>query len=229
VTRQALPEMGFTLGGLEQLADPNVRCSIVADPDGRIHAVASWLPIYTSGAVTGWTLDFMRRRQDGFARSIDLLIAQAILDLQAEGFTTLSLSGAPLARNTPSASRATGSPQSHQSIQSPQSPQGALPVEVKGLDRLLTVLGARLEPVYGFRSLLRFKAKFAPQYRPVYLLYPDPAALPAIARAVTRAYVPDATLATVIRLLPRITRRQRPGVHGRSGRGTGDPAPATHA
>ena len=56
------------------------------------------------------------------------------------------------------------------------------------LQRLLDVIGHALEPVYGFRSLLAFKAKFQPEYRPLHLCYPDPAALPAIGLAIARAY-----------------------------------------
>lgn len=205
VARQALPEMGFTLGGLEQLTDPNVRCCIVVDSTERVHAVASWLPIHSAGAVTGWTLDFMRRRHDGFPRSVDLLIAQAILDLQSEGFTTLSLSGAPLARATREPARRSGL------TVPPATPELSTvsPAAAQRLERLLAMLGAGLEPVYGFRSLLRFKAKFAPAYRPIYLLYPDAAALPAIARAVTGAYVPGSTLTTLLRVLHRITLHPR--------------------
>ena len=65
--------------------------------------------------------------------------------------------------------------------------------------QLLDRVGRQLEPVYGFRSLLRFKAKFDPAYRPLYLLYPDPAALPAIGTAIARAYLPDPSLATLLK------------------------------
>lgn len=147
----------------------------------------------------------MRRRHDGFPRSVDLLIAQAILDLQSEGFTTLSLSGAPLARAIRQPARGTGVAVP---LGTPELSTGSPPTAQR-LERLLAVLGSGLEPVYGFRSLQRFKAKFAPQYRPIYLLYPDAAALPAIARAVTGAYVPSSTLTTLIRVLRRITRPRR--------------------
>jgi hypothetical protein len=76
------------------------------------------------------------------------------------------------------------------------------------LDRMLDWLGAALEPIYGFRSLLAFKAKFKPDYVPMYLLYPDAAALPAIVNAITRAYLPSINLGqglTLVRGL--LTRR----------------------
>jgi lysylphosphatidylglycerol synthetase-like protein (DUF2156 family) len=58
--------------------------------------------------------------------------------------------------------------------------------------------------VYGFGSLLAFKAKFQPEYRPLHLCYPDPAALPAIGLAVARAYLPDLTAPQSARLLTRL-------------------------
>lgn len=174
VGEQVLPEMGFTLGGLAELTDPEVRLFLLADREGVIHGCASWLPIHREGRLVGWTLDFMRRRPDGFRHTMDVLIGQAALDLKAEGFEELSLSGAPLAKVTADASRR---------------PEGF----PKAVDAVLERVGRQLEPVYGFRSLLRFKAKFQPVYRPLYLLYPDPAALPAIGTAIARAYLPDAS------------------------------------
>jgi lysylphosphatidylglycerol synthetase-like protein (DUF2156 family) len=145
--------------------------------------------VYRNGYVVGWTLDFMRRRGDGFRASIDFLIASAALSLQDEGCEFMSLSGAPLARVP--------------------APSVAASADANGaLDRMLDWLGAALEPVYGFRSLLAFKAKFKPDYEPMYLLYPDAAALPAIANAITRAYLPSINLGqglTLVRGL--LTRR----------------------
>jgi lysylphosphatidylglycerol synthetase-like protein (DUF2156 family) len=51
--------------------------------------------------VTGWTLDFMRRSGTGFKGSMEFLIANAALTLRTEGYSFLSLSGAPLARALP--------------------------------------------------------------------------------------------------------------------------------
>jgi lysylphosphatidylglycerol synthetase-like protein (DUF2156 family) len=168
-TDKGLPEMGFTLGGLAELDDPAVRLLLAVDLDGTVQAVTSWLPVHRDGVVTGWTLDVMRRRADAPAGIMEFLIATAALDAQAEGATFLSLSGAPLAR-----------------IENHTEPPA-------GLQRLLDLLARRLEPAYGFRSLLAFKAKFQPVYRPLLLAYPDPVTLPAIANALTRAYLPDLT------------------------------------
>ncbi|WAP51930.1 DUF2156 domain-containing protein [Arthrobacter sp. ATA002] len=185
VADKKMPEMGFTLGGLDEVDDPEVRCLIAVDKDGTVHAVTSWLPVYREGRVVGWTLDFMRRRSSGFRPSMDFLIASAAGMLQDEGYELLSLSGAPLARAGPESG----------SGDEPGTGDSSL------LDSVLDLLGTTLEPVYGFRSLLAFKAKFQPRYVPLYLAYSDPASLPAIGNAVARAYLPRMSLAQGLTLV----------------------------
>ncbi len=181
VADKGMPEMGFTLGGLDELVDDDVRLLVAVGADGIVHGVTSWLPVRRDGATVGWTLDFMRRRGDGFRGVMEFLIASAALHAQAAGAEFLSLSGAPLARLD------RGDPGD-------------------ALQRLLDVAGRSLEPVYGFRSLLAFKAKFQPQYRPLFMAYPDPAALPRIGTAIGRAYLPDVGPRQFGRLVRRVVR-----------------------
>ncbi len=183
VAEKGMPEMGFTLGGLDELADERVRCLVAVDADAVVHAVTSWMPIFADGAVIGWTLDFLRRREDALPGVNEFLIASAALRFQEEGATLLSLSGAPLARLD----------------------RGARP---DALQRLLDQIGRGLEPVYGFRSLLAFKAKFQPDFRPLYLTYPDTTALPAIGTAIARAYLPDLDAAATVTLVRKLMRRR---------------------
>ncbi|GAA4372857.1 DUF2156 domain-containing protein [Paeniglutamicibacter cryotolerans] len=191
VAEQEMPEMGFTLGGLAELADPEVRLLIALDRDGTLHGLTSWMPVYAQGEVTGWTLDFMRRRRDGFRPTMEFLIASAALGFQSQGYAFASLSGAPLASAVPVGEVSQGAP-------------GRDVV----LERLLEWLGDTLEPVYGFRSLLAFKAKFAPQYVPMYMLYPDSASLPAIGSAVTRAYLGEVSVGQSMGVLRKLMRRR---------------------
>ncbi|MBW8767038.1 MAG: DUF2156 domain-containing protein [Geodermatophilales bacterium] len=184
---KGLPEMGFTLGGLDELSDGAVRCLLAVDRDGRIRGLTSWLPAHRDGETVGWTLDIMRRSRDASPGVIEFLIATAALTFQEEGATWVSLSGAPL----------------------------ALPPEAgdrSGLSRLLELAGRTMEPVYGFRSLLAFKAKFQPQLRPLWLVYPATADLPRIARAVSHAYLPHLSPAQAARLFGALVRgyRRRP-------------------
>lgn len=174
---KGLPEMGFTLGGVEEALDPEVRTGLAVDAEGTVHGVTSWLPVYgPDGVVLGWTLDVMRRRTDGFRAVVEYLIASACLAFQAEGARFVSLSGAPLARSE----RAETEPV---------------------LDRALDQLGALLEPYYGFRSLHQFKAKFRPRPEPMFLVYRDEADLPRVGIGIGRAYLPDAGFRELLALV----------------------------
>lgn len=73
---------GLTLGGLDELADEQVRCLVAIDTDRTVHGITSWLPMYTDGKITGWTLDFMRRRASGFRGVVEFLIASAAVRFQ---------------------------------------------------------------------------------------------------------------------------------------------------
>ena len=187
VADKGMPEMGFTLGGLEEVDDREVRCLVAVDEHRTVHGITSWMPVYEDGVVVGWTLDFMRRRSEGFRPTMEFLIASAAIMLKEEGVRFLSLSGAPLAKvSDGSASDA---------------PSDEEVTFYTLLDRLLDVLGKTLEPVYGFRSLLAFKSKFQPRYEPMHMTFADPAALPSIGNAIGRAYLPDVSLGQGYRLV----------------------------
>jgi lysylphosphatidylglycerol synthetase-like protein (DUF2156 family) len=191
---KGLPEMGFTLGGLDELTDDAVRCLLAVGRDGHVQGLTSWLPAYRDGRPVGWTLDVMRRARDASPGIVEFLIATAALAFQEEGAERVSLSGAPLAL-----------------------PPGA--ADRSGVSRLLELAGRTMEPVYGFRSLLAFKAKFQPQYRPLWLVYPAAGDLPRIARAVSRAYLPHLSPVQAVRLSVALIRGRR-----RAGR-AGPPVP----
>ncbi|MGZ4644245.1 MAG: bifunctional lysylphosphatidylglycerol flippase/synthetase MprF [Blastococcus sp.] len=178
---KGLPEMGFTLGGLDELTDPAVRCLVAVDRDGEVRALTSWLPAHRDGVPVGWTLDVMRRSRSATPGVVEFLVGTAALTFQSEGAEWVSLSGAPLALPPGAADRGM-------------------------LTRLLELTGRTMEPVYGFRSLLAFKAKFQPQYRPLWLVYPSPADLPRIARAVSSAYLPHVSVGQAVRLVRALAR-----------------------
>ncbi len=170
---KGLPEMRFTLGTVEEALDPETRVGIAVDAEGNLHGITSWLPVYGGdGEVHGWTLDLMRRRDGGFGPVMEFLIASSAMHFAEEGYRFISLSGAPLVR----------------------------PAEIEAgpVDLVLERLGGLIEPLYGFRSLHRFKQKFNPRAEPLYLLYRDEGDLPRIAMALTRAYLPDATLRDLV-------------------------------
>ncbi|WP_336642209.1 bifunctional lysylphosphatidylglycerol flippase/synthetase MprF [Microbacterium sp. USHLN272] len=164
-----LPEMRFTLGTLEEAEDPEVRIALALAPNGDVDGFLSWLPVYGAGGrVRGWTLDLMRRREGGFAPVMEYLIGASAKQFSEEGAEIMSLSGAPLAHDYP--------------------PDAGMIAALS--DRLADAL----EPVYGFGSLHRFKQKFHPRYETMYLLFRDESDLTRIGGALTRAFLPDATL-----------------------------------
>lgn len=165
---KGLPEMGFTLGTLHEAADPEVRLALAVSPAGDVDGFLSWLPVYGEGRVRGWTLDLMRRRDGGFGPVMEYLIGSSARQFSTEGAEVMSLSGAPLAHE--------------------------YPADAGTIADLQQRMAAMLEPVYGFASLHRFKQKFHPRYETMYLLYRDEADLTRIGAALTRAFLPHATL-----------------------------------
>jgi len=166
---KGLPEMRFTLGTLHEAEDPEVRLALAISPEGDVDGLLSWLPVYGAGGrIIGWTLDLMRRRDGGFGAVMEFLIGSSAKAFSEEGAEILSLSGAPLAHESP--------------------------VDEGAIASLLSRMGGMLEPVYGFRSLHQFKKKFNPRYEPIYLLYRDEGDLARIGSGLTRAFLPDATL-----------------------------------
>lgn len=174
VQEKELPELEFTLGGLDELRDPAVRLMLAIDDNDRVQAVTSWLPSYRDGVIIGWTLDFMRRRPESMNGVMEFVIAKTAQTMaENPAIEFLSLSAAPLAPPAGPAGEERG---------------GSLAA------RLLDFMGRTLEPVYGFRSLLNFKRKFQPEFQPLFMAFPDPVALPAIGVALARAYLPTMTI-----------------------------------
>jgi phosphatidylglycerol lysyltransferase len=184
---KTVPEMGFTLGGIDEIDDPEVLCCLAVDEDGTVHGMTSWLPVYDGGTLVSRTLDVMRRGAEGFPGVMEFLIASAVLELRSS-VEVISLSGSPLA-SVPGAADNSGG-------------EGG----ADNLVRILDLVGHALEPVYGFRSLAAFKSRFKPEYRALYLYYQDPLHLPAIGRALTRAYLPGLSLPQGARLVRKLVK-----------------------
>lgn len=186
VADKTIPEMGFTLGSLDDATDPAVRLMLARDIHDRIIAVTTWIPIFDNTKVIGYALDVMRRRHDAMNGVIEFVIGATVETLRHEGHTVLSLSGSPLA--------------SHRDDNS---------AELPAVDRFLDTLSGLLEPAYGFRSLATFKRKFQPEFTPLWIVYPDAIHLPAIGLALTRCYVPGLTFAGAARLAARTATAKR--------------------
>ena len=181
---KALPEMKFTLGGIEELQDPRVMILYAIDLHNRVLGVTSWMPVYKNNKVIGWTLDFMRHRTDSPNGIMEFLIARMAERLRDEGIDNpdsaiefMSLSAAPLA----------GMDDADNGDKS--MPQNAQDNDI--IKHALTMVSDILEPAYGFKSLYFFKKKFQPDASPVYICYQDSAKLAQISLAVTNSYLPE--------------------------------------
>lgn len=186
MSEKDLPELGFTLGGIDELIDDDVLVGVALDENDNVLAVTSWLPVQRDGVLVGRTLDFMRRTPGGANGVMEFLIASGLQRLGEEGLELASLSGSPLA--TPA-----------DGIQSS-----------RALASVLGIISRTLEPVYGFRSLLRFKRKFAPRLDPMHMVYRDPLQLARIGAAIARCYLPTLTVRQATRILGDRTRTQPP-------------------
>ena len=154
LAEKRLGEMGFTLGrfSLDSLAGVRVFLCLSAQ---RVEAFCSWLEYRGGRAVV---LDLMRKRRDAVSGTMDLLLAQSLLDLKAEGLDEASLANAPLAN-----------------VGGPRGP----------LDRGVAALFENLNAFYGYKNLFQFKKKFDPRWEGRYLVYPRGSELPRIAVAMT--------------------------------------------
>ncbi len=161
-----LPPMGFTLGGIEGIEDPNVYVTLAVGPDDRVLAFADWLPVYAS---RGWVIDLMRRREDAMPGVMDFLIASSLSAFRERGFRTASLATAPLA--------------DHEGA-------GDDPADESVLRRVLALVFTHGEGLYRFRSLYESKERYRPRWQGTWLVYESNSQLGELALAVLRAYLP---------------------------------------
>lgn len=182
-------EMGFTMGRLSPNGHPSwgARVAVAYNAAGSAQAFITLVP---AGGGYGWLLDMMRRHCDVESGTMDLLIARTAEALRDEGYTTLSLSLAPLASTE----------EDDEDAPAPACTARALLYDKMG--------GA-----YSYRSLFNYKNKFAVRWETRYLVYAGDAHLPAALYATLRAHLPDP--GGLARRLP--LARWLPAGHGRHG------------
>jgi phosphatidylglycerol lysyltransferase len=159
-------EKGFAMGRFDAHRLTDSWLAVAEDPArNRVIAFVTWEPIW---ARRGWALDLMRRRDDAPAGVIESLIVACAETARERGDEILSLSLSALAKTEADATDAG--------------------------DRARTFLMEHLRRFYDFEGLFRWKSKFAPEFEPRYLVYPDPMALPGIVYALARAQSPGGFL-----------------------------------
>jgi lysylphosphatidylglycerol synthetase-like protein (DUF2156 family) len=134
--RRSGHEMGFSLGRFQEMIDPDAWLVVVRGPGGVVHAFSSWLRLGSDGIA----LDLVRRHPQAGPGAVDLCLAEALLEAQRRGLRIASLGSVPCRDATGDA------------------PDGRLALFVR---RVLFSHGAG---GYRYRSLARFKNKFAPRW-----------------------------------------------------------------
>jgi phosphatidylglycerol lysyltransferase len=156
--------IGFSIGRLAALADPETCYMLALGPDARrVLAYCTFRPI---PAIGGWALDTMRRVPGAPNGALEFLIARSLEGFRTAGAAQVSLGLAPLA-------------------------QGDAPAATR-LDTAIRALAnnPHVNAVYGYRGLLFFKRKFNPTWRGGYLLYPGVVSLPVVVAAVLQVHIP---------------------------------------
>jgi phosphatidylglycerol lysyltransferase len=161
------PELGYSLGTLATLTDPDIVVGLAFNASGTLDAFVSWLPVPARNA---WTLDLMRRRPDSTYGVMEALIIKSIEEASRRGIAELSLGMTPRTIATREVSG--------------------------GMDRAMRAMYWGLDRFQRSNSLHRFKAKFNPSWEDRYLAVPGPSVLPEVIVALVRAHLQPMSAAT---------------------------------
>lgn len=143
-TRPFGRELGFSVGRFGETVDRGGLLTVVRDRDGRVHAFTSWLRMNHRGIA----LDMFRRRPDAGRGAMDLCIVASFEVAARRGVQVASLGVAPFRDSGGAAGTGRA---------------------LAALRRLLFRHGSF---GYDYRSLARFKGKYAPRWEPRDLAVP---------------------------------------------------------
>ena len=194
-------ERGFCMGHFDPATLGEVWLAVAWDPaQRRVESFCTWVPVW---ARRGWAIDLMRRRADSVTGATEFLVVKSVERARARGDAMLSLSLSALARvgdEAAQAAEAVAGAETEEGVPEPSALKMAdtqpppLPAGAITDDRAREFLMEHLARFYDFKNLFRWKRKFAPVFEDRYLVYPDPLALPRVARALLRAQSPGGLL-----------------------------------
>lgn len=159
LTMQHGAEMRFASGWFD---DDYVRNSVVMAvlaADGRIRAFANLVPEYQRNEMA---IDLMRRRRESENGTMDYLFGGIFQWAKGQGLATFNLGLSAL---------------------SGIGEHSDDPI----IERALRYIYENVDRFYNFKGLHAFKEKYNPEWQPRYLIYPNPASLPLVARALVQA------------------------------------------
>ncbi len=111
----------------------------------------------------------MRRGANATKGAMDYLLIQAMLELKADGFKSVSLGLSPLA-----------------SIDTGNTTEASVDL----IDRIRKLVFEHFTRIYNFQGLMKYKQKFKPRWEPRYLIYPSIPQLPKVIIALIKAHNP---------------------------------------
>ncbi len=158
--RHGQREMGFSLGRLDETVDVRAWLTVVRDPQGRIQAFSSWLPLGADGIA----LDLVRRSPQAPPGAMDLCLAETLEEARRRGVRTASLGSVPMRDSAGSA------------------PDGVV------AHRVRAVLYRHGAGGYRYESLARFKSKFAPTWVDRDVAFPGSLAAPRVLAALAAVH-----------------------------------------
>ena len=155
--RAGAPERGFSmaLDAIRREDHGDTLLVVARDSDDRVRGFLHFVPSFGRPAMS---LSYMRRERDTPNGLTEFLVVKAIEFLRARGIEEVSLNFAAFARLI-------------------HSPRGRL-------QRMLGRALARADALFQIESLYRFNAKFFPRWKPRYLVFDRPLALPRVGLAV---------------------------------------------
>jgi phosphatidylglycerol lysyltransferase len=163
-------EMGFSMGRFSPHGNPEELYALAVDPNNKVHAFASFVPIYGR---YGWGLDLMRRAENCAPGTMELLLARSIEYMKTSGCEMMSLGLAPL-------SNANGEDETF-------------------LGTSIDFLTERFGNPSKNQSLFNFKKKFQPTWESRYVVYSGALSLPKIGWALYHAHQTDISLLKALR------------------------------
>jgi phosphatidylglycerol lysyltransferase len=180
-------EKGFCMGRFDPHALGESWLAVAWNPArSRAEAFATWVPI---PARQGWAVDMMRRRSDAPTGATEFLVVKSVERARERGDRLMSLSLAGLA-NVPDSGELPAADEAAGNVTPAAGAAGEERTRPAGEDRAREFLMETLARYYDFKGLFRWKKKFNPVFEDRYLVYPEPLALPRVARALLRAQTP---------------------------------------
>lgn len=151
-------ERRFTLGWFERSYVRRTPLLAAEDAEGRMLGFVNFIPSYRKGEAT---LDLMRRRSDGPNGVMDYLFLRAFLHAREQGYDRFNLGMAPMSGF-----------QEHESASAEE--------------KAIHAFFRRMNFIFRFEGLKAYKAKFATEWEPKFLVYRSAFDLPRLPLVLSR-------------------------------------------